>query len=155
MPQTSPQITLETVEPVARFSPRGSFANPFAKKRPNPRSPLKSVWSPTLILFLVERSWDCFAPHEPYSEAHQIACLRYRFPGGSTQSGRQLQAEQSLAVTPAYFFKRSRISLRSFTSWVGSGAGGAASSFFSLLIPLIARNSTVATIRKFKATVRN
>src|SRR6476620_7269670 len=42
MAQTSPRVTLETVEPAARFSPRGSFANPFCNKGPNPRSPLKA-----------------------------------------------------------------------------------------------------------------
>ena len=56
---------------------------------------------------------------------------------------------------PGYFFSKSRISARSFTSGVGSVGGAGGSSFFSLLIPLMARNKTPAMIRKFKATVRN
>ena len=54
-----------------------------------------------------------------------------------------------------YFFNESRISVRSFTSAVGSGGGAGGSSFFSLLIALIAKNKTPAMIRKFKATIRN
>jgi len=54
-----------------------------------------------------------------------------------------------------YFFNKSRISVRSFTSGVGPEAGAGGSSFFNLLIPLMAKNKTPAMIRKFKATVRN
>ena len=52
--------------------------------------------------------------------------------------------------------RRSRISVRSFTSGgTSAGAGLASSCVFNLLISRIARNSTKAMIMKFIATVRN
>src|ERR1700751_1337834 len=57
-------------------------------------------------------------------------------------------------VVCSYFFRRSRISVRSFTSGVGPGGFGA-SCGWSLLIPLIAMNKTHATIKKFRVIVRN
>jgi hypothetical protein len=53
-----------------------------------------------------------------------------------------------------YFLRRSRISVRSFTSGVGPGGFGG-SCVWSLLIPLIAMNNTHAMIKKFRVTVRN
>ncbi len=58
-------------------------------------------------------------------------------------------------LCPRYFFNKSRISVRSFTSGVGPGVGAEGSSFFNLLMPLIAMNRTHAIMIKFKATVRN
>jgi len=61
--------------------------------------------------------------------------------------------EQAMRVR--YFFNRSRISVSNLISGEGPGGGGAGSSFFSRLMPLIARNNTHAMRRKFNATVRN
>lgn len=58
-------------------------------------------------------------------------------------------------ATLSVSFSKSRISVRSLTSAVSSGAGSGGCSFFSLFIPLITRNKAVATMRKFKVTVRN
>ena len=89
------------------------------------------------------------------------------YQSGGRGRRRTLRREDNrIAICPAsgwtafirvahYFFNKSRISVRSFTSAVGSGAGAGGSSFFSLLIALMAKNKTPAMIRKFKATVRN
>src|SRR5262249_10363985 len=53
-----------------------------------------------------------------------------------------------------FVFSKSLISVRSFTSAVGSGGPGGCS-FFSLFIPLMTTNNAVAMMRKFKVTVRN
>ena len=52
----------------------------------------------------------------------------------------------SLRVDAFYFCSKSRISVRSLTSSVGPGCGGAGSSFFSLFIPFIAKNKILAAM---------
>ena len=68
--------------------------------------------------------------------------------------------ELTLNITECYcFFNRSRISVRSFSSLVGSGSGAGAagsSAFFleSLLIPFTIRNTQKAIIRKSNVVCR-
>ena len=65
------------------------------------------------------------------------------------------QVKSVKVLSRGYFFNRSRISVSNLTSRVGSGGGAGGSAVFNLLIPLTARNSTHAIMRKFSATLRN
>lgn len=57
---------------------------------------------------------------------------------------------RSLRMVDYLFFSRSRISVSSFSSLLGSGAGAGSSSFFVviLVMPLIMRNTQKAMMRK-------
>jgi hypothetical protein len=69
------------------------------------------------------------------------------------QSTFYFQAHSSPTDDTYLCFSKSRISVRSLTSAVGSGSSGC--SLFSLFIPLTTRNNTLAMMKKFNATVKN
>jgi hypothetical protein len=105
---------------------------------------------------LTGRSWTILSPQTRQERTRSLAAIitpRAADGGGSVDSSWTAAALTARWNGWGYLRTRSRISVNNRTSGVGAEEGG--SSLFNLLIPLIARKSTQAIMRKLIVMVRN
>ena len=109
---------------------------------------------------LVHRRHECLKIGESHGTALFQQRLEYEYSVGCRPDALALYAYSYILATHYLFFSRSRISVRSFSSAVGSGAFGSSAAgvsfcfFVTLLITLMSMKIQNATIRKSRQVCR-